>query len=107
MLFCFSAISVAAAHGQRSILHQLLTHPLSHNSKEILSLEEILAEGASQLTNDRRPTRLQVNGFGCRIRKQTRCKPDRIRKQFVVLIVCDNYREGTVTSGIQWNLCSP
>lgn len=56
---CYSAISVAAAHGQRTILHQLLTHPLSHYNKEVLSLEEILAEGVSQLTSDRRAARLQ------------------------------------------------
>lgn len=44
-----SAISVATAHGQRSCLHQLLSHPLNFSAKrgekEILSLEEILAEG--------------------------------------------------------------
>ncbi|KAJ8675265.1 hypothetical protein QAD02_011051 [Eretmocerus hayati] len=49
---CYSAISVAAAHGQRSCLHQLLSHPLNFSSrrggeKEVLSLEEILAEGNS------------------------------------------------------------
>ncbi|XP_011871454.1 PREDICTED: ankyrin repeat and BTB/POZ domain-containing protein BTBD11 isoform X3 [Vollenhovia emeryi] len=46
---CYSAISVATAHGQRSCLHQLLSHPLNFSAKrgekEILSLEEILAEG--------------------------------------------------------------
>ncbi|XP_012267790.2 ankyrin repeat and BTB/POZ domain-containing protein BTBD11 isoform X3 [Athalia rosae] len=46
---CYSAISVAAAHGQRATLHQLLSHPLTTSSrrseKEVLSLEEILAEG--------------------------------------------------------------
>ncbi|XP_036146074.1 ankyrin repeat and BTB/POZ domain-containing protein BTBD11 isoform X2 [Monomorium pharaonis] len=45
----YSAISVATAHGQRSCLHQLLSHPLNFSAKrgekEILSLEEILAEG--------------------------------------------------------------
>ncbi|KAL0114030.1 hypothetical protein PUN28_011389 [Cardiocondyla obscurior] len=46
---CYSAISVATAHGQRGCLHQLLSHPLNFSAKrgekEILSLEEILAEG--------------------------------------------------------------
>jgi ankyrin repeat/BTB/POZ domain-containing protein 2 len=46
-----SAISVATAHGQRSCLHQLLSHPLNFSArrgeKEVLSLEEILAEGNS------------------------------------------------------------
>ncbi|XP_044011583.1 ankyrin repeat and BTB/POZ domain-containing protein 2 isoform X1 [Aphidius gifuensis] len=46
---CYSAISVATAHGQRTCLHQLLSHPLNFSvkrgEKEILSLEEILAEG--------------------------------------------------------------
>lgn len=40
---------MAAAHGQRATLHQLLSHPLTTSSrrgeKEVLSLEEILAEG--------------------------------------------------------------
>lgn len=41
----FSAISVAAAHGQRTTLRKLLTHPLAPGSREVLSLEEMLAEG--------------------------------------------------------------
>ncbi|GFR09253.1 hypothetical protein TNCT_96831 [Trichonephila clavata] len=58
---CYSAIAVAGAHGQRTMLHLLLSHPVAKSSKEVLSLEEILAEGATQLTCDRRPSRLQVS----------------------------------------------
>jgi len=46
---CYCALSTAASHGQRKALHKLVTHPTtltSQNSgREVLSLEEILAEG--------------------------------------------------------------
>jgi len=60
-----SAISVATAHGQRSCLHQLLSHPLNFSvkrgEKEILSLEEILAEGNAG-TNPQQQTAAEGKG---------------------------------------------
>ncbi|XP_076231181.1 ankyrin repeat and BTB/POZ domain-containing protein 2 isoform X2 [Calliopsis andreniformis] len=63
---CYSAISVATAHGQRSCLHQLLSHPLNFSAKrgekEVLSLEEILAEGSAGTS----PQQQTVDGRGNR-----------------------------------------
>lgn len=42
---CYSSISVASAHGARTSLRKLLSHPLAPGSREVLSLEEMLAEG--------------------------------------------------------------
>lgn len=47
----YSAISVAAAHDQRPTLRKLLSHPLAPASREVLSLEEMLAEGDSTRTD--------------------------------------------------------
>lgn len=52
---CYSAISVATAHGQRVSLRKLLSHPFVQEKREVLSLEEMLAEGDSHrgATHDR------------------------------------------------------
>jgi len=56
---CPSAIAVASIHGERMILRTLLAHPLSNASKDVLSLEEMLAEtSANYQTSDRR--RIQI-----------------------------------------------
>lgn len=41
---CYCAISVASSHGQRASLRKLLSHPLKSGTKDVLSLEEMLAE---------------------------------------------------------------
>ncbi len=41
----YSAISVATAHGQRISLRKLLSHPIVQEKRDVLSLEEMLAEG--------------------------------------------------------------
>lgn len=49
---CYSAISVAAAHNQRTLLRKLILHPLSKVSRDVLSLEEMLAEGDTCCTRN-------------------------------------------------------
>lgn len=56
---CFSAIAVAAAHNQRTNLRKILSHPLAPMNREVLSLEEMLAEGTihtRRRCNDTQPT---------------------------------------------------
>lgn len=56
---CYSAICVAAAHNQRHVLRKMITHPSSKTSRDILSLEEMLAEGDTYSTRngmDMQPT---------------------------------------------------
>lgn len=66
LFLLYSAISVATVHGQRSCLHQLLSHPLNFSAKrgekEVLSLEEILAEGSAGAS----PQQQTVDGRGNR-----------------------------------------
>lgn len=45
LLFFYSAISVCCVHGQRTTLRGLLSHPIAPQG-DVLSLEEMLAEGA-------------------------------------------------------------
>lgn len=45
----YSAISVAVAHDNGQALQKLLNHPLAPASREVLSLEEMLAEDASSI----------------------------------------------------------
>uniref|UniRef100_A0A0K2T3F0 BTB domain-containing protein n=1 Tax=Lepeophtheirus salmonis TaxID=72036 RepID=A0A0K2T3F0_LEPSM len=61
---CVSAISVAAIHGHRRLLHTLVTHVLttppesslhSGGENQVLSLEEILAEGSTSLEENTKP----------------------------------------------------
>lgn len=51
---CYSAIAVSAAHNQRINLRKILSHPLAPTNREILSLEEMLAEGTNSIHTRRR-----------------------------------------------------
>lgn len=44
---CYSAVSVAASHGQKAILQKLIAQPIVSLKKEVLSLEEMLEEGTA------------------------------------------------------------
>lgn len=62
-----SPVAVAAAHGHRSVLHRLISHPIQGSSPQAaVSLEEILSEGSqSTLQRKTRQYKFSKNQWRC------------------------------------------
>lgn len=58
---CYTSISVAAAHGKRGILRRLVAQPPSGATTDVLSLEEMLAEGTERAPAE--PTKTQLRAL--------------------------------------------
>lgn len=57
-----SAISVSACHGRRATLLRLLRHPGAPMRREVLSLQEMLAEGHQQMHQQQTPSSADSGG---------------------------------------------
>ncbi|XP_026479832.1 ankyrin repeat and BTB/POZ domain-containing protein 2-like [Ctenocephalides felis] len=65
---CYSAVSVAACHGKRATLLRLLRHPGAPARREVLSLQEMLAEGHQQMQQQQSASPTDTGGNKRRLR---------------------------------------
>lgn len=108
---CYTAISVAAAHGHRAVLQKLLAQPLAPVNKEVLSLEEMLAEG--NLAHNVQPKSLLCNLGTPKSSSSTTASPQFSKTQIKALQEAmyhsaeNNHLDITVeirTLGVPWTL---